>query len=214
MNLKLNYKQKKRSVDWVTVLLVIIIALLLCRVIFTATYTKVYVVGDSMRDTLAGGYEDEQHKKVYPGGDYVYTFKTKVISRGNIVTLRATDPNTGAVKTIIKRVIAFGGESVEIQGGKVYIDGEMLDEPYLNPERNSPTQDNFVLDTVDGKVPQGHIFCLGDNRVNSWDSRYYGCFDRSVVTGVVADWSLHIKGIKTPINSFFDFTLPNAFGSN
>lgn len=211
MNLKLNYKQKKRSIDWITVLLIIIIALLLCRVIFSATYTKVYVVGDSMLDTLVGGYEDE-NKKVYAGGDYVYTFKTKVISRGNIVTVRATDPNTHEVKTIIKRVIAFGGETVEIQGGQVYINGEKLDEPYLNPDRNSSSQ-SFVLNTDDGKVPQGQIFCLGDNRVNSWDSRYYGCFDQSVVTGVVADWSLNIKDFTTPINSFFDFTLPNAFGA-
>ncbi len=210
MDLQLNYKNKKRSIDWLTVVLIVVIALLFFRIIFSATYTKVYVVGDSMCDTLTGGYEDGNNK-IHSGGDYVYTFKTDKLCRGDIVTVYATDPNTGLKKTIIKRIIALGGEAVEIVDGKVFIDGEELSEPYLNPDHNSPLQDDFKL-SGDGKVPENQVFCLGDNRNLSQDSRYYGCFDRSLVTGVVADWSINLKNFTTAINTFFDFTLPNAFG--
>lgn len=72
----------------------------------------------------------------------------------------------------IKRVIALPGEHLQIQDGKVYINGEELKEDYLaeNVETNS-TEGAFV----DIVVPEGTVFVMGDNREHSSDSRRFGC---------------------------------------
>lgn len=75
-------------------------------------------------------------------------------------------------KSYIKRVIATEGEHVEIKEGSVYINGEKLDEPYL--------QDDVVTGFLNGlytdlTVPEGCVYVLGDNRSHSTDSRRFGC---------------------------------------
>jgi signal peptidase I len=66
---------------------------------------------------------------------------------------------------LIKRVIGVGGDTVEGRGGKVYVDGALLDEPYVFPG-NSPSQDNFTV-----TVPVGKLWMMGDHRAASADSR-------------------------------------------
>ena len=65
----------------------------------------------------------------------------------------------------LKRIIGLPGETVEIISGKVYINGELLDEPYLSEE---PTGDFGPY-----QVPEDSYFMLGDNRAVSKDSRYW-----------------------------------------
>ena len=87
----------------------------------------------------------------------------------------------------IKRVIALPGEYVEIKDGAVYINGEKLEEEYL--------QDGVVTDMQNGMnqgyytnftVPENCVFALGDNRAGSKDCRSFGCIPLEKIEGTVA----------------------------
>jgi signal peptidase I len=82
--------------------------------------------------------------------------------RGDIVVVDMPD----SPEPLIKRVVALAGETIEIRGGQVYIDGEPIEEPWVE---YAATQD-FPPTTV----PPLHIFIIGDNRPNSHDSRSFG----------------------------------------
>ena len=90
-------------------------------------------------------------------------------------------------RSYIKRVIALPGEHVEIKDGSVYIDGEELDEPYL--------QDGIVTDLYvntngvgfdDFIVPENCVFAMGDNRNHSTDCRAFGCIPLEKIESTVA----------------------------
>jgi signal peptidase I len=120
--------------------------------LFLAQATRVY--GQSMEPSL----HSEQRLVVEKVS---YRFHTP--RRGDIVVLRLPGLDS---EPIIKRVIGLPGEQVEIYGGKVYIDGKPLEEPYLR----EPTKGYYGPRLI----PPLHIFVLGDNRDASNDSRAFG----------------------------------------
>lgn len=86
-------------------------------------------------------------------------------------------------RSYIKRVIALPGEHVQIKEGKVYINEEELDEPYL--------QEGIVTDIMgvgfdDFVVPENCIFAMGDNRNHSTDCRAFGCIPLEKIESTVA----------------------------
>jgi len=91
--------------------------------------------------------------------------------RGDVVTFNLPDEN-GA---LIKRVVALPGETVEVRGGRVLINGRYLEEPWTT-RLGGPNYPQTV-------VPPLHIFVLGDNRPVSRDSRYFGLVPLDQVTG-------------------------------
>lgn len=99
-------------------------------------------------------------------------------SRGDIVVLEAPDNPS---KDYIKRVIGLEGDKIEIKDGKVYLNGEVLQEDYI--AKGAYTT---VYDTDTWIVPPDEVFVLGDNRDvgASKDSRYFGCIPKSSLKGV------------------------------
>ncbi len=70
----------------------------------------------------------------------------------------------GTTKNLIKRVVAVSGDSIRVEDGEVYVNGEMLEEKYINEDYTS----GFV-EIVE--IPEGFVFAMGDNRQRSMDSR-------------------------------------------
>jgi signal peptidase I len=80
------------------------------------------------------------------------------------------DP-TGETPMLIKRVIAVGGQTVDLKDGKVVVDGVALDEPYTHGQPSLPGDPRI---TYPVKLPPGTVWVMGDNRTQSKDSRWLG----------------------------------------
>ena len=111
-------------------------------------------------------------------GDMVFSEKITYYGSdpapGDIVTFQDPDPEQGG-RILIKRVIAVGGQTVDLRDGRVYVDGVLQDEPYTRGEPSYPLTPYYGL-TIDYPytVPEGMMWMMGDNRTNSQDSRYFG----------------------------------------
>ena len=86
-------------------------------------------------------------------------------------------------RSYIKRVIGLPGDHIEIKEGKVFVNGEQLDEPYLQP--------GVVTDVIgpgfdDFTVPENCVFAMGDNRNHSTDCRAFGCIPLEKIESTVA----------------------------
>lgn len=97
----------------------------------------------------------------------------------------------------IKRVIGLPGEHVKIEDGKVYINGEELDEPYLKDDVVTGKLKNTSTPYLDIVVPEGYLFLMGDNRGSSTDSRCFGCvpFEKIESRVLLRFWPLNLFGI-------------------
>lgn len=93
----------------------------------------------------------------------------------------------------IKRVIGLPGEHIQIYNNKVYINNELLDEPYLEDDVLTTSLDGSFYNIV---VPEGHLFVMGDNRSKSTDSRRFGCIPISKIESKVwiRFWPLDVLG--------------------
>ena len=132
----------------------------------------VVVEGTSMVPQLHDGERLLVNKLVY--------YKIQSVSwghlqRGDVVVFwYPNDPD----KSYVKRIIGLPGETVEVRSGRVYINGEELNEPYLDAEHNQSLRDNVVR-----RVEEHHYFVMGDNRDNSSDSRYWGLVPEKYIYG-------------------------------
>lgn len=192
---------------------IMVSVLIVCfGIYFNVYYAGVYVIGDSMLPTLTGAARAEHiDDELEDSGDYIYVHRYKKPTYGDIVVLTRRDEKTvdgetvTEKTTIIKRVIAMGGDCVRIENGVVSVkysgksDFVPIKEKYVAEERNIlktnfPTV-NGVYDDKGYSVEEDCLFLLGDNRDNSLDSRENGgrSFPVADMYGVVTDWSVKFK---------------------
>lgn len=101
------------------------------------------------------------------------SIKVRPIKRGEVVIF--VKPNTQERYILIKRVIGLPGEIIKLSQGYVYINGEKLDEYYLDSHVNTnEIQDGVLLENTEYEIPSNSYILLGDNRGESTDSRYFG----------------------------------------
>lgn len=162
------FKKKKsigeEALEWLESIAVSIFIVIL---VFTFVFRIVVVDGESMLPTL----EDGQRLII---SHLFYTPK-----QGDIVVVNSQGLN----KTIIKRVIATEGQTIDIdfESHTVTVDGKILDEPYINED----TMRNDGGNNYPMVIPEGQIFLMGDNRNRSTDSRnsMVGCVSTDDVLG-------------------------------
>lgn len=158
------------------VLLVIVLAIataLLLKYFVLDTFT---VDGISMYPTLDGGnganLDDDENN-----GETLFLNKLARIKRGDIVVF-VPDKGNFAGRTLVKRVIAIGGDHVQIKDNAVYLNGQLLVEDYIND------QEPAIYDQdLDFYVEEGNVFCMGDNRNHSSDCRVFGQVSLDTVVG-------------------------------
>jgi len=133
-------------------------------------FQKVVVDGDSMKPTL-------RNDQAFMLNRVELLFRKP--QWGDIVVIR--DPEDGGLS--VKRVVAVENQSVELAGGKVFVNGLKLPEAYLLP--GTLTFSYRVYDHERFQCGEGQYFLLGDNRGESADSRVYGPVPRQNILGVV-----------------------------
>ncbi|MBE5737224.1 MAG: signal peptidase I [Clostridiales bacterium] len=174
---EIQQKQQKADFNFIIFLLVAVFLLFSITEINNNYLKSVYVSGPSMMSTL--------HNE-----DVLFMDVNAKSQNGNIIVIKDEKPN-GA--WIIKRQIAVGEKdrtvTVQIKDGKVYVDGKIIEEPYLEPGLRTEHYGKSYWE-----LKENEIFYLGDNRNDSSDSRReYDTCTRDQVVGVVHDWALDIR---------------------
>lgn len=145
----MSYNKEQKSFGK-SIIIFLITAILISIIVFFIIFVKVYrIQGTSMNPTL------EQ-------GEYVFCLKTNKIERGDIIAF------TGRDSFVIKRVIGLPGDIVDIsEDGTVSINGTPLSEDYITNKAKGDVEIPLPY-----TVPKNSYFVLGDNRVDSLDSRH------------------------------------------
>ena len=163
-------KRKKESglrnaVEWVVI---IGGAFLVAFVVKTFLIQAFFIPSGSMLPTL---HEDDRvlvNKLSYDLHD---------VHRGDLVVFeRPENEAAGQIKDLIKRVVGLPGERIESRDGAVYIDGDLLEEPYLADGAETTGLEPQT-------VPEGHVFVMGDNRGDSMDSRVFHAINEDLIVG-------------------------------
>ena len=134
-----------------------------------------YVGSSSMDPTLHGCKGCTNDRLLI--NKFVYRFTEP--ERGDIVLF---ENQQGQEDPLIKRVVGLPGEELELRGGRVYVDGAPLEEPYL---RHDPCKPGLPKTCSFGPVtvPEDHYFMMGDNRTGSLDSRFFGPVPEDEIIG-------------------------------
>jgi signal peptidase I len=170
-------RSRRWLIEWLAVLAV---ALVLALGVRTFVVQMFYIPSGSMLPTLQIGDRIVVDKLSY----HLHS-----VDRGDIVVFRRPPLEPADYADLVKRVIGLPGDTISSVGGRVYINGQPLDEPWL-PEplpttSPGPLPGAFSLNHP-YTVPAGEYFVMGDNRTDSEDSRYFGPISGSLIVGKMA----------------------------
>lgn len=155
--------KRRQTPLWETVLNMFFFCLVII-IVFNMRLTKLHDV--SMQPTF---YE----------GDVRILLLTSRVEAGDIIAIKGSEKTN--YKNYAKRVIAVEGDTIEIIEGRVYIDGVVKDEPYVERWR--------MEEMAPVTLTENELFVLGDNRSKSSDSRFFGPILKSEVLGKILTWS-------------------------
>jgi signal peptidase I len=169
-------ERSRKGLDIREIAETLILTLVTYFLIRTFVFETYRVVGQSMMSTL----EEDQRLIVSK-----LSYRLHKPQRGDIIVFY--DP-FDSDRNLIKRIIGLPGDLLEIRQGQVYVNGQLLAEPYISrPGTYSqpPTA-----------IPEGQYFVMGDNRTNSSDSRSWGTLDGAEIVGKAAFtyWPLKLWG--------------------
>jgi signal peptidase I len=158
-------RARRKALEWPFLIVFAVVSAFLIRQYVVQTF---YIPSASMHETLIEGDRVLVNKVGYHLHD---------IHRGDVVVFAKPANLNVSEDDLIKRVVALPGETVEGRGGKVYVNGAPLDEPYVEPLCHG------TGDFAKVTVPAGRLWVMGDNRCNSSDSRVFGPIDERLVVG-------------------------------
>ena len=169
------------AVDWIVT---IVGALAIVLAVKAWVVNPYRIPSSSMEPTLHCGGSDAgclaRFSDRVLANRFIYHFREP--ERGETVVFdvpRLAEERCGAGGTFVKRLIVLPGERWRMEDGHVWVNGKKLEEPYLEPSRRG-------ADTrSEERVPEGHYVMLGDNRMQSCDSRTWGPVPRDNLIGKV-----------------------------
>jgi signal peptidase I len=163
-----------------SVVVVAVVIAVLLRTFVIATYS---IPSGSMEPTLQIGDRIVVDKLSYD---------LHGVDRGNIIVF-STPPNEDCagppVADLVKRVVGLPGETISLSGGNVFINGKLLDQSWLPSSEQGktypgPSEAPYALHNS-FRIPEGDVYVMGDNRMLSCDSRYWGPIKESTIVGKV-----------------------------
>ncbi len=167
--------KKNETMEWVKA---IVIAAGLVFIIRLFIFAPFIVDGASMEPNFETGERLIVNKIIY---------SLREPKRGEVIVFHA--PND--TRDYIKRVIGLPGETVKVEGDKLYINNVLFEEDYIKDVQKKAAMDgttynrtNYNMENVEeGKIPEGKLIVMGDNRSNSSDSRVFGAITYKSIIG-------------------------------
>lgn len=162
------HSSTRNTLEWVAVIVGAVVVALLIKTFVVQAFR---IPSESMVPTLEMGDRVLVNKLSYDAHE---------LNRGDVVVFARPDTlpaGPGEPEDLIKRVIGLPGDELITKDGQLYVNGRLLEEPYL-PEGTATYGIDQPL-----TVPEGQILVLGDNRENSSDGRVFGTIDADTVVG-------------------------------
>jgi signal peptidase I len=164
----------------------IFIAVLLALVIRQFAVQAFTIPSGSMMDTLLIGDYILVNKFLFGAEIPLTDFHLpgfRAPAHGDVIVFKYPQDET---RDFIKRIIAVGGDTVQVRDNQVWLNGKLVDESYVRPgsfHATPSTHCGYLYACDPLAVPAGSYFVMGDNRDNSQDSRYWGFVKREKIRG-------------------------------
>jgi signal peptidase I len=174
-------KARNRTLRWVIEVVVIVAAAFVLALVVQQFLVKPFAIpSPSMEPTLMEGDRVLVNRLVY---------HFRAPHRGDVIVFHP--PNRPGSDPFIKRIVAVGGDTIEVRDGYLYVNGVRQDEKYI---KEYPIVGDFPQ-TV---IPAGYIWAMGDNRNDSGDSRVFGPVSVDAIMGeaFAIYWPInHLSGL-------------------